>query len=76
MIDLSLVAGITGNQRKALVEHDVKKLAQLATLILPVTPKMKRIAAAPLLRIREQARVQMRGRTEKGPFMNCWNQWR
>jgi predicted RecB family nuclease len=64
---LSLVAGITGNQRKALVERDVTKLAQLGMLPLPVTPKMKRIAEAPLLRIREQARVQMRGRNEQRP---------
>src|SRR6266550_802931 len=58
---LSLVAGITNNQRQALVERQVRQLAQLATLPLPVTPKIERIAAAPLLRIREQARVQMQG---------------
>jgi len=59
---LSLVAGITRTQRKALVERDVNKMAELATLVLPVVPKIKRIAAAPLSRIREQARVQVQGR--------------
>src|SRR5258705_6927902 len=65
---LSLVAGITRNQRKALVERDVTTVDRLATLSLPVTPKIERIAAAPLLRIREQARVQVRGRDEGQPI--------
>ncbi|HEV2884551.1 MAG TPA: TM0106 family RecB-like putative nuclease, partial [Pyrinomonadaceae bacterium] len=64
---LSLVANITRNQRQALVEREVGMVAKLATLTLPVTPKMKRVAPAPLLRIREQARVQVRGREEGGP---------
>ena len=64
---LSLVAGITRTQRKALVERDVSTVATLATLALPVIPKIKRIAAAPLSRIREQARVQVEGRDEDRP---------
>ncbi|HLE64059.1 MAG TPA: TM0106 family RecB-like putative nuclease [Pyrinomonadaceae bacterium] len=62
---LSLVAGITRNQRKALVEREIRSVEKLATLTLPVTPKIDRIAPASLLRIREQARVQVLGR-EKG----------
>ncbi|MGH9883284.1 MAG: TM0106 family RecB-like putative nuclease, partial [Pyrinomonadaceae bacterium] len=64
---LSLVAGITRNQRKALAEREVKSVAQLATLKLPVVPKIERIAPAPLVRIREQARVQVEGRTQNKP---------
>src|SRR5258705_1993139 len=65
---LSLVANITRNQRKALVARDVSTMAQLAALTLPVEPKIERIAPAPLLRIREQARVQVQGRERKEPF--------
>src|SRR6266498_940475 len=64
---LSLVAGITRNQRKALVEREISSVEKLATLTLPVTPKIDRIAPAPLLRIREQARVQVLGRERGEP---------
>lgn len=64
---LSLVAGITRNQRMALVEHGITTLASLGELQLPITPKIERIASAPLLRIREQARVQLEGRNNKVP---------
>src|SRR6266498_433014 len=64
---LSLVAGITRNQRKALVEREISSVEKLATLTLPVTPKLDRIAPAPLLRIREQARVQVLGRERGEP---------
>jgi predicted RecB family nuclease len=61
---LSLVAGITRNQRKALVERDVATVERLARLPLPVHPKIERIGDAALLRIREQARLQVKGREE------------
>lgn len=64
---LSLVAYLTRNQREALSERDVNSVAKLATLSLPVTPKIERIAPAPLLRIREQARVQVEGRELGAP---------
>lgn len=64
---LSLVAYITGNQREALVEREVNTMSRLATLSLPVTPKLDRIAPAPLFRIREQARVQVEGRERGEP---------
>jgi predicted RecB family nuclease len=64
---LSLVAGITRNQRKALVEREISSVEKLATLTFPVTPKIERVAPAPLLRIREQAHVQVRGRDEGRP---------
>jgi uncharacterized protein len=64
---LSLVAGITRNQRKALEEREVHSVATLARFQLPPTPKIERIAPAPLFRIREQARVQIAGRVQGKP---------
>jgi uncharacterized protein len=74
---LSLVAGITRKQRKALVELGVVRVEELARFALDVKavgeagrPRSfapTKIAWAPLLRIREQARVQMRGRVEAQP---------
>jgi predicted RecB family nuclease len=61
---LSLVAGISRNQRKVLVERGVSTMASLARLCLPVKPKIERIGDASLLRIREQARLQVQGREE------------
>jgi predicted RecB family nuclease len=60
----SLIAGISRNQRKALAEHSVSTVAELAELTLPPIPKIERIGSAALLRIREQARLQVQGRGE------------
>jgi predicted RecB family nuclease len=60
----SLVAGISRNQRKALAEHGVSTVADLANFTLPPKPKIERIGNAALLRIREQARLQVQGRDE------------
>jgi len=61
---LSLVAGISRNQRRALVERGIDTVAQLGALVLPLKPKIERIGNAALLRIREQARLQVQGRRE------------
>jgi predicted RecB family nuclease len=61
----SLVAGISRNQRKALAERSVSTVAALAKLPLSPKPKIERIGDAALLRIREQARLQVQGRDEK-----------
>jgi predicted RecB family nuclease len=61
----SLVAGISRNQRKALAERAVSTVADLAKLPIPPKPKIERIGAAALLRIREQARLQVQGREER-----------
>jgi predicted RecB family nuclease len=60
----SLVAGISRNQRKALAEHSIGTVAALAKL--PLSPKLKieRIGDAALVRVREQARLQVQGREE------------
>jgi uncharacterized protein len=59
---LSLVAGITRNQRKALVGRQVDTVARLALLPLPPNPAIEGIGDTALVRIREQARVQVEGR--------------
>ncbi|MCP5481447.1 MAG: TM0106 family RecB-like putative nuclease [Spirochaetales bacterium] len=63
---LSLVAGITRLQRRVLVENGIETLAALAKLPVPLPQsfELKRGTMASLLRSREQARVQDRGRTE------------
>jgi len=61
---LALVAGITRNQRKQLAERGVRMVVSLAGLALPVRPKIERIGDAALLRIHEQARLQVKGRAE------------
>jgi len=61
---LSLVAGITRNQRKQLVARDVRTLEALGTLKLPTEPKIERIGDAALIRIRGQALLQRNGRRE------------
>jgi uncharacterized protein len=61
---LSLVAGVSRNQRKALVERGIETVAQLGSLALPLKSKIERIGDAELLRIREQARLQVQGRQE------------
>ena len=61
---LSLVAGITRNQRKALVERNICTVAGLAELAVPVTPRFERIGEKALHNIREQARIQVQGRIE------------
>jgi predicted RecB family nuclease len=61
---LSFVAGISRNQRKALVGRGVSTVADLAKLSLPAKPKIERIGDAALLRIREQARLQVQGREQ------------
>jgi len=59
---LSLVAGLSRNQRKALVARDVTTVASLSQLDLAATPKLDGIGKAALLRIHDQARLQVEGR--------------
>ena len=61
---LSLVAGISRNHRKALVARDVTTVASLSQLDLAATPKLDGIGKPALLRIHEQARLQVQGRDE------------
>ncbi len=61
---LSLVAGISRSQRKALVEIEVATVADLARLPLPVVPRLEQVGAKALENIREQARIQVDGRDQ------------
>ncbi len=64
---LSLVAGISGRQRRALTERGVATLEALGELPLPMTPQLEGTSEGALLRVREQARIQLLGRRELWP---------
>lgn len=59
---LSLVAGITRQQRTALQERSVNTLAELAALPLPIEPPLSRVGRIAAERVRQQARIQHDGR--------------
>jgi predicted RecB family nuclease len=61
---LSLVAGISRNQRKVLVAQGISTVLGLSKLDVPDRAKFDGIARTALLRIREQARLQVQGRDE------------
>jgi uncharacterized protein len=61
---LSLVAGISKSQIGELKRHDVGTTAKLAEVVLPWPWKPDRGAAPSYEKVREQARIQVKGRTE------------
>ena len=61
---LTLVANISKSQIGELGRHDVKSVAQLAAVPLPLPWKPERGATQSYERIREQARLQVQGRTD------------
>jgi predicted RecB family nuclease len=63
---LSLVASITRIQRKELVTRDIDTMTALGNVMLPLVPKPERIGDTALKRICDQARLQVKGRTENG----------
>ena len=65
---LSLVAGISARQRRALNERGVPTLEALGRLPLPMRPKLEGTSEAALLRVREQARIQLEGREARAPL--------
>jgi predicted RecB family nuclease len=62
---LSFVAGITRIQRKELGSRQIDTMERLAGLTLTFLPKIERIGEAALVRVREQARLQVQGRREE-----------
>ncbi|HEY7130911.1 MAG TPA: TM0106 family RecB-like putative nuclease, partial [Candidatus Limnocylindrales bacterium] len=62
---LSLVAGISARQRRALAERDVTTLEALGDLELPLTPRLEGTSEGALTRVREQARIQLEGRRQR-----------
>jgi predicted RecB family nuclease len=65
---LSFVAGLSRLQEKQLCNWDVKTVARLAVLPLPLEQRPERGSKEGYVRIREQARVQVDGRTKKAPI--------
>src|SRR4029079_18944738 len=65
--DLSLVAGISARQRRALKDRSVLRRRELAVLQLPMEPRLDGVSAAALQRVREQARIQVEGEDEGRP---------
>jgi uncharacterized protein len=61
---LSLVPGTRRNQRKVLANSGVATVASLAALDLGPKPKLDGIGSAALVRIHNQARVQVEGRIQ------------
>jgi predicted RecB family nuclease len=61
---LSLVAGISARQRRALTERGVGTLEALGDLRLPMEPRLEGTSDGALERVREQARIQLEGRRE------------
>jgi predicted RecB family nuclease len=59
--DLSLIAGITGRQRRDLREHGFATRRSVATLPSPVPWRIVRRQVEALVRVREQARIQVEG---------------
>ena len=62
--DLSLVAGITARQRTALKDRGIRTRRGLAGLTLPVEPRLEGIGGEALVRVHEQARIQVEGEDE------------
>ena len=60
---LSLVAGIRRQQRKQLEEWNTNTMAKLAVLPIPLKERPRRGSREAIERVREQARVQVAGRT-------------
>jgi predicted RecB family nuclease len=58
---LSLVAGIASRTRVELVERGTTTRRDLAVLPLPLTPRLEHTSPQALLRVREQARIQVEG---------------
>ena len=59
---LSLVAGISARQRSALRARGVATLEALGDLPLPMDPRLEGTSENALVRVREQARLQLEGR--------------
>ena len=64
---LSFVAGVSRLQRTELQAAGVATLAQLGTLPLPLQFTPRRGAIETYVRVREQARIQLAGRTQHSP---------
>jgi len=64
---LSLVAGLRRHQQKQLERWDVDTVAKLAALPIPIARRPEQGSREGLERVREQARVQVKGRDQRTP---------
>ena len=64
---LSLVAGISSRQRRALIGRGTKTLEALGRLEIPLDPPLEGTSGAALARVHEQARIQLEGRMTGRP---------
>jgi uncharacterized protein len=62
---LSLVAGITSRQRRALTERGLTTLEALGDATLPLEPPLKDVSERALDRVHDQARIQLEGRRRR-----------
>ncbi|HEX6655170.1 MAG TPA: TM0106 family RecB-like putative nuclease [Candidatus Limnocylindria bacterium] len=65
---LSLVAGISAQQRKALMSRDLTTMSRLAAAPIPFDPPLDGSSASAVERVREQARIQVDGRGRTPPL--------
>lgn len=65
---LSLVAGISSRQRTALAGREIDTVVRLANAPIPFDPPLDGSSAASVERVREQARIQVEGRTLAAPI--------
>ncbi|MEO8438291.1 MAG: TM0106 family RecB-like putative nuclease, partial [Chloroflexota bacterium] len=61
---LSLVAGISARQRRALTDRGIDSLEALGDVTLPIEPPVEGVGEGALVRVHEQARIQLEGRRE------------
>ena len=65
---LSLVAGITTRQRASLATREIDTVVRLANAPIPFNPPLDGSSAASVERVREQARIQVEGRSLPKPI--------
>jgi predicted RecB family nuclease len=66
--DLSLVAGITTKQRRALKARGILRRRELAVLGVPMDPRLDGVSTEALDRVQRQARIQVVGEDEGRPL--------
>jgi uncharacterized protein len=66
--DLSLVAGISARQRRALKARGIQRRRELAVLAVPMEPRLEGVSTEALVRVQRQAHIQVRGEDEQRPL--------
>src|SRR6185503_3558539 len=66
--DLSLVAGISTKQRRALKARGVRQRRELAMLAVPMVPRLDGVSTEALDRVQQQARIQVAGEDAGRPL--------